>query len=150
MKLPRFLRTKHGVFAFYLTILAASYLTVNGFVATSIYSRLRSCEKASRQCAEDVDTRLRAMSEIRSQIESLLAAERGGSVGGSDRSAPGPGTDSGSPEPEAAPAPLAEPQLLGIGQNGLYAYADIQFPDGHVERQYHRLPDGLRRGTRRK
>lgn len=145
MKLPRFLRTKNGVFRFYLFLVVAAYSALFAAIFTVHSRRISASLQVAQDCRARCDDVLGRVTDIRNRVESLVAAECRGSVGGSRSESASPVHGSGLPEPEPDGAPIAEPQVLGIGQNGRYAYADIRYPDGQVYRQYTRLPEHLRR-----
>lgn len=145
MKLPRFLRTKNGVFRFYLFLVVAAYSAFFVGVFTVHTRRVAESVSLAKECRSRCDDVLARVSSIKADVEKLVAECRGvgGSGGALTGSAPAP--VSGLPESEPEAEPVAEPQVLGIGQNGRYAYADVRYPDGQVYRQYTRLPEHLRR-----
>lgn len=138
---------KNTVFLVYLSALVAVYLGFSAWVLIRTRSDVR---QALRRC-DAVTSYCDSVRVACSNLVLAVSAERLGPVGGSRSEGQGPPDASGSPDAPESPGPIEdEPQCLGIGQNGLYAYADLQYSDGRVERHYTRLPPHLRRGSRSK
>lgn len=150
MKLPRFLRTKNGVFRVYLVALVAAFSALYVFLFASIRARLRSVENRADEAVVLCDSVRKLCSDLRAEGEKLASMcagmHAGGTVRNADSGAPVSGVpDRARPNVSEEDTDSAPPVLLGSGQNGRYAYADVRYSDGTVLRHYQRLPEQLRR-----
>lgn len=148
LRLPRFLRTKQGIYRAYILAIVSAYSALFLYVFQVMGQRMSIAEEQAEKARQICQQAIEACADLRTLVEPMAEHFTSNTTSGIIRSNETPSPDSAETEPEtgniARDMYCESPTVLGVGQNGRYAYADVRYADGTVLRQYHRLPPQLR------